>query len=173
MSFYKQILIATALLASTIAHAQTCNHVLPDSLRATVELGDWSIVHPEDLSESDLHFWKNGHPGLCPGVASGNFRHNSNPTYVIALIQKSGPDVFEKVLVVTIKKNKMNTEIAVPPTQVPTPYVVWSLPKHRYLGVDGSKVYIPQDSFAYEKLVGTSRQFYYDGSHLKSFLMSY
>ena len=173
MSLHKWILAATALLSSSFAHAEICQSALPEPIRAYVELGDWTVVHPQDLSESDLRFWKNGHPGLCPGVASGNFHHNSNPTYVIALIQKSGQDILEKVLVVTVKKNQMNTEIVVPPTTVPSPYVVWSLPPRRYLGIDGANVSIPQDSFAYEKLVGTSRQYYYHGSELKSFQMSY
>jgi hypothetical protein len=173
MSLHNRILVATALLASSFAHAQSCQKALPEPVRASVEQYNWTIVHPEDLTESDLRSWKNSHPGLCPGVATGNFHHNSNPTYVIALIQKSGPDIFEKVLVLTVKKQAANIEIVVPPTNVPNPFVVWTLPSRRYLGVDGANVNIPQDSFAYEQLVGASRQYYYDGSQLKSFQMSY
>ena len=173
MSLYKQILIATALFAPSFLQAQTCLNVVPDSLRLSVEQDNWNIVHPEDLSEADRRVWKVNHPGFCPGVATGNFHHNSNPTYVIALIQKTDQSVTEKVIVVTLKKKKTITELAVAPTQLPTPYVVWSLPPHRYLGVDGAKVTIPQASFAFEKLVGTSRQYYFQGSHLKYFLMSY
>ena len=173
MSFYKQILIAAALAVSSYAHAQACLNVVPESLRVSVEQDNWTIVRPEDLSDQDLHFWKSSHPGLCPGVATGNFHHNSNPTYVIALIRKSDQTITEKVIVVTLKKKKTETEVAVQPTQLPTPYVVWSLPPRRYLGVDGAKVSIPQASFAYEKMVGTSRQYYFEGSHLKSFQMSY
>jgi len=174
MSLYKGILFALAVSISTQAHAAPCLSNLPESLRSTVEQDNWTILQPQDLSADDIPIWKVNHPGYCPGVATGNFHHNSDSSFVLALIQHDDHNnLLEKVILITPKKKKLETEILVPPTEVKTTAVVWSLPPRRYRGVDGTNVSISRDSFVYEKLVSTARQFYYDGSHIKSFIISY
>jgi hypothetical protein len=168
------ISVAIFIAISTHSHAQTCLNGLPESLRSAIEQDHWTIVQPEDLSEADLRFWKNGHPGECPGVAAGDFSSKAKSSFIVALIQRDDQkNLLEQVLLVTLKKNRPVTEVAVPPTQVPTPRVVWKLAKGRYLGIDGTKASISRNSFVFEKLVGSAKQYYYDGSHLKSFILSY
>ena len=40
------------------------------------------------------------------------------------------------------------------------------------MDIYGSKTTISRESFVYEKLVGPANQYYYDGSHLKSLVLS-
>jgi hypothetical protein len=166
-------LAATWLAVSAPARAQTCLNGMPDSLRAAIEQNNWKIVQREDLSASDLRVWENNHPGECPGVAAGDFSPRAKSSYIVALIQRDDQkDLLEKVVLVTLRKKQPVSEIAVSTMAVATPYVVWSLKKGRYLGIDGTKASIPRNSFVYEKLVGPASQYYYDGSHLKSFVLS-
>lgn len=191
MSLYKWILIAFTVSLSTSSRsraqtpaqtpaqipAQTAAHAclsdMPDALRAALEQDNWKIVQREDLSASDLRAWKDRHPDDCPGVAAGNFSPQVKHSYIVALIQRdSQNNLTEKVLLAAMKKNKPLSEFAVTTMSIATPYVVWKLPKGHYLGIDGSKASIPRNSFVYEKLIGPASQYYYDGSHLKSFVIS-
>lgn len=173
MSLYKWILIAAFLAIPARSHAEACLNGLPETLRAAVEQDNWKIVQRDDLSESDIRVWKNNHPGECPGVASGSFSPKFKQSFIVALIQRDGQNnLLEKVLLVTQKKNQPVTEDAVTTLAVATPYVVWPLKKGRYLGIDGTKASISRDSWVFEKLVGPASQYYYQGSNVKSFVLS-
>lgn len=173
MSLYKWILIAVFISASTHSRAEACLSDMPDTLRSAIEQDNWKIVQREDLSDHDLRAWKDGHPGECPGVAAGNFSPKAKQSFIVALIQRDNQqNLTEKVLLVTQKKNHPETEFAINTMSIATPYVVWKLPKGRYLGIDGTKASISRNSFVYEKLVGPASQNYYDGNHLKSFVLS-
>lgn len=167
------VLAATCFAISAPSFAEPCLNGMPDSLRAFLEQDNWKIVQREDLSASDLRVWKNNHPGDCPGVAAGNFSPHAKSSFIVALIQRDDQkDLLEKVVLVSLKKKQPVSEIAISTMAVATPYVVWSLKKGRYLGIDGTKASIPRNSFVYEKLVGPASQYYYDGNHLKSFVLS-
>ncbi len=167
MSISQWILITALLAASAHSPAQTCLSGLPESLRSVVEQDHWTIVQPRDLSESDLILWKTDHPGQCPGVAAGNSPSKSNPYFIVALILPDGPNnLIEKVLLVTRKKNRPVTQLAIPMTTVSTPHVVW-LQKDRYLGID---VTASLDSFIFERVSGPASQPIYQGSHMKSII---
>lgn len=173
LSLYKWILVAIFISISTHARAEDCLGDMPQSFRSAIERNDWKIVQPQDLSEADLRVWKNGHPGECPGVITGNFSPRAKSSFIVALIhQDDQKNLLEEVLLVTQKKNQPETEVAITTMSIATPYVVWKLPKGRYLGIDGTKASIPRNSFVYEKLVGPASQYYYDGSRLKSFVLS-
>ena len=162
-----------ALVIPTHARAQDCLSNLPDSLKSSVEQDNWKILTPFDLPTTDWKIWKNAHQGQCPGVAVGNFYPKTSSSYVVALIQGDDPkNLLEKLVLVTEKKNQPITEIIVPPTQATTPSAVWRLPPGHYAGVDGTKAGISRDSFVYEKVSSTARQFYYQGSHVQSFPIS-
>jgi hypothetical protein len=64
------------------------------------------------------------------------------------------------------------TEVVVSPFEVTTPFVVWKLPRGHYAGVDGKSAEISRDSFVFEKVASSAKQFYYHGSHLESFVIS-
>jgi hypothetical protein len=169
----KWILVAIFISISTHLHAQDCLSDMPQPLRSTIERNNWTIVQLQDLSERDLRVWKDRHPGECPGIAAGNFSPNAKASFIVALIQRDDQkNLLEEVLLVTQKKNQPITEIAITTMAIATPYVVWKLPKGRYLGIDGTKASISRNSFVYEKLIGPASQYYYDGSHLKSFVLS-
>jgi hypothetical protein len=173
MCRYKWILVAIFVAISTHSYAEGCLSDLPESAKSAVERDNWTIVQPEDLSTADLKVWKNGHPGECPGVIEGDFSPHTKSSFIVALIQRdSQQNLTEKVLLVTVKKNRPETEYAVTTMSVATPYVVWKLHKGRYLGIDGTKASINRNSFVYEKLVGPASQYYYDGSHLRTFVIS-
>lgn len=174
MSLYKWILIALFATLCAPSYAEACLNGLPDTLRVAVEQDHWKIVEREDLSEADQSVWKNGHPGDCPGVATGNFSPRAKSSFIVALIQRDErQNLLEKVVLVTLKKNQPETELAVTTMSIATPYVVWGLNKGRYLGIDGTKANIPRNSFVYEKLVGPASQYYYDGgNHLRAFVIS-
>ena len=63
-------------------------------------------------------------------------------------------------------------EILVNPMQVATPSVVWKLQPGHYAGVDGTRVHLSRDSFVYEEIASSAKQFYYKGTHLDSFPIS-
>ena len=173
MSFSRWILIAALLVAPTCARSQSCLNGLPDTLRSAVEHDSWKIVQRDDLSDADQRVWKNNHPGDCAGVAAGNFSSQAKQSFIIALIQRDGQNnLLEKVDLVFLKKNQPVVEDAVTTLAVATPYVVWKLPKGRYLGIDGTKASISRNSFVFEKLVGPASQYYYEGNRLHSFVLS-
>jgi len=169
----RAILIATLLSVSAHARAEDCLSGLPDSLRSSVEQDHWKILSPFDIPTDDWKLWKNAHQGQCPGVAVGNFFPKTNSSFVVALIQGDDPkNLLEKVVLLTEKKGQPITEIVVNPMQVAAPSVVWRLAPGHYAGVDGTRVNLSRDSFVYEKIASTAKQFYYKGSHLDSFPIS-
>jgi hypothetical protein len=169
----RAILIATLLSASAHLRAEDCLSNLPDTLRSAVEQDHWKILSPFDIPSNDWKLWKNAHQGQCPGVAAGNFYPKTDSSFVVALIQGEDPkNLLEKVVLLTEKKGQTITEIVVNPVQVATPSVVWKLQPGHYAGVDGTTVHLSRDSFVYEKIASTAKQFYYKGSHLDSFPIS-
>jgi hypothetical protein len=169
----KLVLAATFSIASTQAWAQDCPSGLPEPIRSTVEQGDWKIVQPGDIPQDDWKLWKNTHQGQCPGVAVGNFHPKADSSFAVALIQEDAQKkLLEQVLLITVKKGQSSTEVVVPPTAVTTPSVVWKLSPGHYAGVDGTRVSLSRDSFIFEKVASSARQFYYQGSHLQSFVIS-
>jgi hypothetical protein len=130
-------------------------------------------VQPQDLSGNDPQIFKVNHPGECPGVSVGNFYPKGKSSFLVALIQKGDQkNQLEKLTLVFFKKNLPTTETVVLPTQVVDPYVVWKLRPGHYQDLYGKKTTISRESFVYEKLVGPATQLYYDGTHLKSFVIS-
>ncbi|GGA76114.1 hypothetical protein GCM10011507_29390 [Edaphobacter acidisoli] len=174
MSFSRWTLIAALLALPACMHGQSsCLNGLPDTLHSAVEHDNWKIVQSGDLSEADQRVWSNNHPSDCAGVAAGNFSSKAKQSFIVALIQHDGQNnLLEKVDLVYLKKDKPIIEDAVTTQAIATPYVVWRLPKGRYLGIDGTKASISRDSFVFEKLVGPASQYYYQGNNLRSFVLS-
>jgi len=179
MSVSKGILFAILLSLSAHARAEDCLNNLPPSVRTAVEQGSWTILQPQDLAGTDPQRWKGNHPGECPGVTSGNFYPKGKTSYLVALIQRDPTQgneqssQLEKLTLVYFKKDRPITVSVIPPTQVAAPMVVWKLHRGSYQNLYGSKkVTISRESFVYEKLVGPANQFYYDGNHLKSLVLS-
>jgi hypothetical protein len=173
MPLIKLILVAAFFSISLHASAQDCLSGLSGSLKSAVEQDNWKIVQPGDVPQDDWKLWKNTHQGQCPGVAVGNFFPKTDSSFVVALIQGDDPkNLLEKVVLVTTKKGQTITEIVVSPGQVATPSVVWKLPPGHYAGVDGTKAGISRDSFVLEKVASSAKQFYYQGSNLRSFVIS-
>jgi hypothetical protein len=167
------IFAAIFFAISTHARAQDCLSGLPETLKSTVEQDNWKIVQPGDVPMDDWKLWKNTHQGQCPGVAVGNFFPKADSSFVVALIQQDDQKkLLEKLILVTVKKGQPTTADVVPPTLVTSPSVVWKLPPGHYAGVDGTKASISRDSFIFEKVASSAKQFYYQGSHLQSFVIS-
>jgi hypothetical protein len=167
-------LVLAVLLLSVSTHlwSQDCLSGLPQSIKSTVEQDNWKIVQPGDITQDDWKLWKNTHQGQCPGVAVGNFFPKADSSFVVALIQGDQKNLLEQVLLVTLKKGQPTTTIVVSPMAVTTPSVVWKLSPGHYAGVDGTKASISRDSFVYENVASSAKQFYYQGSRLKSFPIS-
>lgn len=174
MGRLKLILVLAVFAISAHAQAADCLSNLPDSMRSTIEQDGWKILSPFDIPTDDWKLWKNAHQGQCPGVAVGNFFPKTDSSYIVALIQGDDAKGFlQKVMLVTTKKGQIITEIVVNPIQTKIPSVVWKLPPGHYGGVDGSKAGISRDSFVVEKVPASATQFYYQGSNLKSFPISF
>ena len=174
MGRLKLILVLAIFAVSAHAHAADCLSDLPDSMRSAVERDGWKILSPFDIPTDDWKLWKNAHQGLCPGVAVGNFFPKTNSSFIVTLIQGDDPkNLLQKVVLVTTKKGQTITEIVVNPIQTKTPSVVWKLPPGHYAGVDGTTAGISRDSFVVEKVSASATQFYYQGSNLKSFAISF
>ena len=142
-------------------------------MRSAAERDNWKIVQAGDIAQDDWKLWKNTHQGQCPGVAVGNFYPKSDTSYAVALIQEGEQkQTLEQVLLFTMKKGQLITEVVVSPMHVTSPSVVWKAAPGHYAGVDGSKASISRDSLVIEKIASTARQFYYQGSHLQSFVIS-
>jgi hypothetical protein len=167
-------MVFAALLLSICTHlrAQDCLSGLPESIKSTIEQDNWKIVQPGDIPMDDWKLWKNTHQGQCPGVAVGNFFPKADSSFIVALIQGDQKTLLEQVLLVTLKKGQPTTAVVVSPMSVTTPAVVWKLPRGHYAGVDGTEASISRDSFVYEKVASSAKQFYYQGSNLKSFVIS-
>jgi hypothetical protein len=169
----KAILIAMLLSVAANVWAEDCLSGLPDSLKSAVEQDHWKILSPFDIPTNDWKLWKNAHQGQCPGVAVGNFYPKTDSSFVVALIQGEDPkNLLEKVVLITEKKGQPVTEIVVNPVQAATLSLVWKLPPGHYAGVDGKRASISRDSFIFEKVSGSATQFYYQGSNLRSFVIS-
>lgn len=168
------IAIVCLIVAPTHARALDCLNGMPETFKSAVEQDNWKIVEPGDIPTDDWKLWKNAHQGQCPGVAVGNFFPKTNSSFIVALIQGDDAKGFlEKVVLVTTKKGQTITEIVVNPIQTKTPSVVWKLPPGHYAGVDGTTAGISRDSFVVEKVSASASQFYYQGSNLKSFSISF
>jgi hypothetical protein len=173
MNISKWILIATLFLISARSHAEDCMSNLPAATRTTVEQDKWTILQPVDLSTGDLQVWKNNHQGQCPGIAFGNFYPKADSSFLVALIQRDAQNnLSEKLLIITQKKDHSETALVVPPTPVTDPFVVWKLPAGHYAGIDGTRASISRESFVFEKINSSAKQFYYQGTTLKSFVIS-
>jgi hypothetical protein len=169
----KAILIAMLLSVAANVWAEDCLSGLPDSLKSAVEQDHWKILSPFDIPTNDWKLWKNAHQGQCPGVAVGNFYPKTDSSFVVALIQGEDPkNLLEKVVLLIEKKGQPVTEIVVNPVQAATLSLVWKLPPGHYAGVDGKRASISRDSFIFEKVSGSATQFYYQGSNLRSFVIS-
>ena len=166
------VLAALLLSVSTHLRAQDCLSGLPESIKSTIEQDNWKIVQPGDIPMDDWKLWKNTHQGQCPGVAAGNFFPKADSSFIVALIQGNQKNPLEQVLLVTLKKGQPTTAIVISPIAVTTPATVWKLPPGHYLGVDGTKASISRDSFVFEQVASSAKQFYYQGSNLKSFIIS-
>lgn len=167
------LLIATFAMISAQARAEGCLSDMPDSARAAVELDNWKILQPLDLSMADAKIFKNAHQGQCPGVAAGDFFPKADSSYLVALVQQDGQkNLTEKLVLVTLKKGRTETEVVIPPAPVTIPSVVWKLGPGHYAGVDGTHTKLSRDSFVYEQIDSSAKQFYYEGSHLHSFVIS-
>jgi hypothetical protein len=167
------VLAAIFVAISVHARAQDCLSGMSESLKSTVEQDNWKIVQPGDVPMDDWKLWKNTHQGQCPGVAVGNFFPKADSSYVVALIQEDDQKkMLEKLVLVTMKKGQTTTEVVVPPTQVTVPFVVWKQAPGHYAGVDGTRASISRDSFIFEKVASSAKQFYYQGSKLQSFTIS-
>ncbi len=170
----KFVLAASLFVVSNHLWAQDCLSGMPDSLRSSVEQDNWKIVQPGDIPQDDWKLWKNTHQGQCPGVAVGNFFPKADSSFVVALIQQDDQKrLLEQVLLVTVKKGQPSTTVVVSPIMVTSPSLVWKVAPGRYAGVDGTKASISRDSFIYEKVASSAKQFYYQGSNLKSFVISF
>jgi hypothetical protein len=179
MSPWKGILLAIVISLAAHVYAEDCLNNLPASIRSAVEQDNWTILQPQDLAGTDPQRWKGNHPGECPGVTSGNFYPKGKTSYLVALIQRDPTQgseqnkQLEKLTLVYLKKDNPIILVVIPPTQVAAPMVVWKLHPGGYQDLYGTKkVKISRESFVYEKLVGPANQFYYDGSHLKSLVLS-
>lgn len=173
MNLPKWLLIAIFVTISTHARAELCPTDLPESARAAVEQDNWKILQPLDLSIADAKIFRNTHQGQCPGVAVGNFYPKADSSFLVALIQQDNHNnLTEELVLVTMKKGQTETTVAIPPTQVTKPSVVWKLGPGHYAGIDGTRAHITRDSFVYEQIISTAKQFYYDGTHLRSFVIS-
>jgi hypothetical protein len=176
MTLPKLVLIAIVCLIAAPTHARAldCLNGMPETFKSAVEQDNWKIVEPGDIPTDDWKLWKNAHQGQCPGVAVGNFFPKTNSSFIVALIQGDDAKGFlEKVVLVTTKKGQTITEIVVNPIQTKTPSVVWKLPPGHYAGVDGTTAGLSRDSFVVEKVSASASQFYYQGSNLKSFSISF
>jgi hypothetical protein len=170
----KFILAAICFSVPANLSAQDCLSGMPDSLRSAVEQGNWKIVQAGDIPQDDWKLWKNAHQGQCPGVAVGNFFPKADSSYVVALIREDDQKkLLEQVLLITLKKGQPATAVVISPIAVTGPSVVWKLSPGRYAGVDGTTASISRDSFIYEKVASSAKQFYYQGSNLKSFVISF
>jgi hypothetical protein len=173
MTVIKVALAAIFFSIPTHMRAQDCLSGIPESVRSTVEQGNWKIVQPGDIPQDDWKLWKNTHQGQCPGVAVGNFFPKADSSFVVALLQQDDPKkLLEQVLLITLKKGQSATAVVISPMQVASPSVVWKLPPGHYAGVDGTKASISRDSFVFEKVASSAKQFYYQGTHLQSFVIS-
>src|ERR1700755_2614124 len=161
MGLTKWTLLALLFSFSTYVRAEDCLSGLPDSLKSAVEQDHWKILSPFDIPSADWKLWKNAHQGQCPGVAVGNFFPKTDSSFVVALIQGEDPkNLLEKVVLLTEKKGQTITEIIVSPMQVSSPALVWKLPPGHYAGVDGSRAVISRDSFVFEQVASSAKQFY-------------
>jgi hypothetical protein len=173
MSFYKGILLAILMCFATYSYADDCLSGLPQSARSAIEQDNWAIVQPQDLGGNDPQVFRVNHPGQCPGVTAGNFYPKGKSSFLVASIQRGDQkNPLERLTLIYFKKDLPVTAVVVAPTQVAAPFVVWKLRPGHYQSLYGNKTTISRESFVYEKLVGPANQFYYDGTHLKSFVIS-
>lgn len=175
MSTKRWLLLAIffSLTARLQAQARPCLASMPDYLQSAVEKDNWKILQPEDLSTNDLPVWKGNHPGECPGVTSGNFYPKADSSFIVALIkQDEQKHQLERTILVTLKKNRLQIAGVIPAAPITALAVVWRLPPGHWRGLYGTKAAIKRDSFVSEQIISAATQFYYDGSHLKSFVIS-
>lgn len=176
MNFAKMFLCLLFVSLGHIGSAEQCGSSIPASVRQVIiQFHDWKIVDESDLPIDDQKLWSTSHAGLCPGFVTGKFSNAENLSYVIALIHK-GPTtgILEQLIVLEPVGTSFRQMIAVKPTKVISPFVVWRVPPGNYQGVEDEKpMQISNDSFVYEKMEAYATQFYYDHDlRLRSFVVS-
>lgn len=168
-------LICMPLLGAT-AQGRNCA-ALPRAAQAalaTEQQQGWRIIATADLPSDDQALWHQYHPGQCPGVATGHFSKSSDVAYSLALLHSSstGQHTEELLLLVPIGAS-YSRKTVVGPTRVVSPFVVWKLPPGRYKALyTKSAVFIPLDSFVYEKMEATATQYFMRDGRLRSILIS-
>ncbi len=168
-------LLCMPLLGAT-AQGRDCT-ALPTAARVALapELQQgWRIVATADLPSDDRALWHQYHPGQCPGVATGHFSNSDDVAYSIALLHSSSAGQYtEELLLLVPIRASYSLKTVVSRTRVVSPFVVWKLPPGRYKALyTKSAVFIPLDSFVYEKMEATATQYFMRDGHLRSILIS-
>ena len=166
------IFVRTFLLMSlslSRCFSADCSSVLPKGV--TLPIG-WRVVSLVDLPKDDRELWEREHGGQCPGAVVGKLTGDGRVSYALALLQNGpGGKMLEQLVVMFSAGRQFSRITLVKPTAVISPFVVWVAPPGKYSGVDGTPpVRIPHDSFVYEKMEATARQFFYRNGGFRSLL---
>jgi len=166
-------LITVALMCVITARAQDCSTIPPSVRAALKQMPGWRIVGLHDLLPDDQELWEKARPGLCPGIATGNFE-SSTPSYAMALIKKVNGDRVEKLVLLTDRSGRVaRIKTIVEPEKIISPLVVWSAPPGTYHDFDRTKeIKTARDSFVYEKLQSGARLYYVVKRRVYSLLIS-
>jgi hypothetical protein len=176
MNYFVFTLMAALLLMGSPSRAQGCADSLMRSIPAGIISGlpGWSVVTVRDLPNDDKKLWATAHGDRCPGIAVGNFTGDRKPSYAVAFIRKApSGQLFEQLVLFAAYGPGRYRVVAVRPTEVVSPFVVWVAPPGTYSGVEqGGNIKIANDSFVYEKLEAFATQYYLDRGRLRSLVSS-
>jgi hypothetical protein len=155
----------------SVDYSVGCASLLPPAAQVKIEpmmRHGWRIVTFNDLPADDQALWKQYHVGKCPGVSEGRFRDAGKTSYAVALLKGHSPGKYiEQLRLIMPVSNSLSLISVVTPTQVSTPFVVWTVPPGRSTGMGGEPVVnLRTDSFVYEKMEASATQYYFRDGQL-------
>jgi hypothetical protein len=130
---YRLMLAAAAILVACFAApAHAGCEAIPDMVRDYLHANpEWSLLtdmHDDDDQKS----WDRLHPGLCPGIAEGNFYGSGSKTYAVVLTRAVGSKTNEKIVLVRRVGARLSEQVLIPAYEMHIPMVVIAMPPGTY-----------------------------------------
>jgi hypothetical protein len=171
------LLLSCAVLQPCI-HAASCEKaVLPEEANAVLraKFPKLQIVTIAALDQDERQAWSDAHPGICPGIAQGNFGPGHKNAYAVSLFRPLGNYRYSEALVLLMQEaGKYSVRVLSPESEVTAHiYVVWQQPPGAYKDAQtGRKIRAVWPIITYEAIEAGATAYYWKGTEFRSFVLS-
>jgi hypothetical protein len=129
----------------------------------------WSVVDIKDLISDDQKLWAQHRGTSCPGIAIAKLDDSGRQAYAIALLDRAGDRLNEKVVVLLPRSARLSPRTLITAHKVDTPSVIWRAPPGDYRDWEGGPtIHVPTDSIVVEKMESNAMLYYLRGNQFHS-----